>query len=100
LRSGIFQQVKGLQDSIILVVPLLVAIMKHQVASFEEQFVNVSLFAGQLQHVCLCCTVPTNHPSHAIHVPNVGSLTAFRWDWILSWQDPSLCAEVGWLTRL
>jgi len=47
LRSGISQQVKGLQDSIILAVPLLVAITKHQLASFEEQFVNVSLFAWQ-----------------------------------------------------
>ena len=45
LSSGIFQRVKGLQDSIVLVVLLLIAIMKDQVASFEKQFVDVSLFA-------------------------------------------------------
>jgi len=54
LSSGIFQRVKGLQDSIILVVLLLIAIMKDQVASFEERFVNVSLFAWQDVAVLRC----------------------------------------------
>jgi len=45
LLSGIFQWVKGLHNSIILVVSLLVAIMKDQVALLEEQMVDISLFA-------------------------------------------------------
>ena len=54
LSSGIFQRVKGLQDSIVLVVLLLIAIMKDQVASFEKQFVDVSLFAWQDVVVLRC----------------------------------------------
>ena len=40
--AGIFQWVKGLHDGIVLVVSLLVAIMKDQVALLEEQMVNIS----------------------------------------------------------
>jgi len=36
-----FQRVKGLQDAIVLVVSLLIAIMKDQVASLEEQMVDI-----------------------------------------------------------
>ena len=52
LSSGILQ----LQDSIVLVVSLLIAIMKDQVASFEEQFFdhNVALFSWQAVAVLRC----------------------------------------------
>jgi len=75
LPSGIFQWVKGLQDSIIRIVSLLVAIMKDQVlASFEEQ-----MFSHGMAIVVLYCIYKLSH-CHTIRNPNIAELITFWWD--------------------
>jgi len=76
----IFPGVKGLHNSIVLVVSILIAIMKDKVALLEEQMVDISLFAWYGCHGATLPLLIIHGHTVRMRTPNIAPLIMFKWD--------------------